>query len=780
LFTFIETIKIDAMKKILFLTAFSLILSNTIYSQEFNLEENKEFKNLSDYVLKAEFSPFRNYYAYSIGNNTLRIFDKNWEKLFEHQGNPESRAGSFAFSPDGEYLAYAKYKGETDIAIIRLSDQKVVQVLDRHGGHVYDLRFSHDGKFLSSVGIDYTMILWKREGEQFSYQKTYDGFKSYLNECSFSHDDRFLVTGDNYGYIKVYERKDGTYNVFQEFQYRSHSVSSVVFHPKRNEFITGSSYGLRRYKLQKNLFVFTDSVAENAYVKNTMAFSPQGEYLAIPHYTQINLYKVYPDSLHLHHVNHRHAEYAFGASFSEDGKFMSTYGADKQIIIWELNDVEPSDKALVSSWLIGNLSVAQRRSLTPAVSSKIIQATNSKMAEPRDEFEKTSEYNERMDELSDHTLGILQLEMEKLYDAKGGVKYIEVPVTELVGYNADLEIYKIRFLDTEAGVRIPVEDAKKLKKNWKSAKVKINKSVPDGKTSREYEDFILVQAGMEKSFEVIPVENPFKQSEPGKRSAVVSEASANPSQSNDTLNGTTYALLLATNVYDYFGDLINPVLDAQTIAAELEENYGVIAEVLVNPSLVESAAKLREFATKSYGEKDNLMVFIAGHGIYDEVFREGYVISRDSKSDDLGKTSYLSHSNLRTMINHINCPHIFLVMDVCFGGTFDPHLASTHRGSSQYADISTQAFVERKLKYTTRLYLTSGGKEYVPDGRPGFHSPFARRFIESLRYYGGEDGVLTTAEILQFVEKTDPQPRFGEFGDNEPGSDFIFVSKGEG
>jgi len=173
------------------------------------------------------------------------------------------------------------------------------------------------------------------------------------------------------------------------------------------------------------------------------------------------------------------------------------------------------------------------------------------------------------------------------------------------------------------------------------------------------------------------------------------------------------------------------------------------------------------------------MVFFSGHGIYDEIFREGYVISKDSRKDDLGKTSYLSHSNLRTMINNISCPHIFLVMDVCFGGTFDPHLASLHRGASMYSKISTDVFVERKLQYNTRLYLTSGGKEYVPDGRPGFHSPFARRFIESLRYYGGEDGVLTTSEILQFVEKTNPQPRFGEFGDNEPGSDFIFVLKKE-
>jgi len=277
---------------------------------------------------------------------------------------------------------------------------------------------------------------------------------------------------------------------------------------------------------------------------------------------------------------------------------------------------------------------------------------------------------------------------------------------------------------------------------------------------------------------VIPLENPFhpeslEEEEVGRGGVMLHSDSVSLGE-----GGTTYALMFATNVYDYYSDLVNPVLDAQTIGAELNESYGVVSEVVINASLSEIAAKIREFATRPYTPKDNLMVFFAGHGVYDEVFKEGYVISRDSRMDDVGKTSYLSHSNLRTMINNIDCPHIFLVMDVCFGGTFDPHLASLHRGaSSAYADVSTKDFVERKLKYKTRLYLTSGGKEYVPDGRPGFHSPFARRFIESLRYYGGDDGVLTTSEILQFVEKVNPQPRFGEFGDNEPGSDFILVVK---
>jgi hypothetical protein len=316
-------------------------------------------------------------------------------------------------------------------------------------------------------------------------------------------------------------------------------------------------------------------------------------------------------------------------------------------------------------------------------------------------------------------------------------------------------------METEAGIAIPVEIARKFKAEWERAYIRASrKKLADGSSYR-YGSYELFNPADKKYYTVTPLENPFhKEEEPGAARSPIQSASPESDQ-KDAAGGTTYALMFATNVYDSYSDLVNPVLDARTIGMELEESNGVQSEVIVNPTLSETAAIIRDYASRSYLPEDNLMVFFAGHGIYDEVFREGYVISRDSKMDDLGKTSYLSHSNLRTMINNIDCPHIFLVMDVCFGGTFDPHLAASHRGAAvQYADITTEEFVERKLKYKTRLYLTSGGKEYVPDGRPGFHSPFARKFIESLRYYGGADGVLTTSEILQFVEKVNPQPRF--------------------
>jgi len=764
------------MKKLVFMPALWVLLLTPAWTQEMGLRVNKEFGNLGDYVGCVQFSPFRNYFAYSLGNNTLRIFDRNWDVIFEHQGNSEAGSGNFAFSPDEKYMAYGRYRGKNDIAIIRLEDMKVMQVLNQHSFFINHLEFSHDGKWLTSCSHDGQMIIWRLSDDMYLFHQLVDEFESYLYQSSFSFDDRFLVTGDTYGNILILEHNGNAYEPFQRLNFRKHGVEGVVFQPGEHAFITGSSNGLRRYRLTRDAFALSDSTQREAYIRNPISISQDGKYLAYGVSRKAVIAKIAKDSIFPVDFVYRHMEEVLGTSFTEDGEFLLTYGIDQQVIIWEIDGIQPSGRSLVVSWLNTDLSLAQRRSLTPVTVGDITGNVDPVLTLPRDEFETSLEYNTRVETLADWSLMKLQAAMEKQYDVRNKSGKVEIPLQGLVGYNADLQIYKIRFMETEAGVQIPISAARKFKEQWSRSHIRASKSREGKNKSYSYSSFELYNPADKKYYEVVPLENPFHPEEKEmERAASVEAIQRNDSTRTDGA-GTTYALLFASNVYDYYSDLVNPVLDAQTIGTELSENYGVVSEVVINPTLSETASVIRDFASRSYKPEDNLMIFFAGHGVYDEVFREGYVISRDSRMDDVGKTSYLSHSNLRTMINNIDCPHIFLVMDVCFGGTFDPHLAATHRGAAvQYADISTKEFVERKLKYKTRLYLTSGGKEYVPDGRPGFHSPFARRFIESLRYYGGDDGVLTTSEILQFVEKVNPQPRFGEFGDNEPGSDFILV-----
>ncbi|MEO9482538.1 MAG: caspase family protein [Ekhidna sp.] len=241
------------------------------------------------------------------------------------------------------------------------------------------------------------------------------------------------------------------------------------------------------------------------------------------------------------------------------------------------------------------------------------------------------------------------------------------------------------------------------------------------------------------------------------------------------INRKDYALLIGTDKYDNWSDLVNPVYDVETISGLLSENYNFDTEVLTNPEQDDFLVKIKEYSQKKYKPQDQLLIFIAGHGQFDESFGEGYIVTKGSLQNDEAKTSYIPHSVLRNIIDNIPCEHILLVMDVCFSGTFDPVIARSR--ASVYEDLDDAELLVRKLSKKTRRYLTSGGKEYVSDGVAGSHSPFAQRFIEILKSRGGDDRIITLHEIYPVMQRLKTLPRTGEFGQNEKDSDFVFVAK---
>jgi hypothetical protein len=242
-----------------------------------------------------------------------------------------------------------------------------------------------------------------------------------------------------------------------------------------------------------------------------------------------------------------------------------------------------------------------------------------------------------------------------------------------------------------------------------------------------------------------------------------------------SLDRKDYAILFGTDKYDHWTDLVNPIDDVRAIGKELKEKYGFQVEIVENPGVEDIWKKLRDLNERKFSSQDQLFIFFAGHGHYDETFGEGYVVAKNSLENDLSRNSYISHNRLRGVISNIQCNHILLTMDVCFGGTLDPVLARSRGKKENEASVSEM--LARKWSHKTRKYLTSGGKEYVSDGVPGKHSPFSEKLIESLRTMGGSDFLLTLAEIQVELEKLKQLPRMGSFGDDEPLSDFVFVGK---
>ncbi len=769
------------MRNIIIRLLVILLLTNlqNAFSQPFSYKEQKELSGFEDFVLMAGFSPFRNYFAATIGSNRLLLYNKNWEVIFDQKGNPESKAGLFAFSPDEQLLVYAKYKYMNDIAIIRLSDLKVIQVLTEPKGWVYELKISPDGKWLAACSEDKMVYIWKWEGRQYALKYKLTDHTKEVISIDFNSKSNLIASAGHDNCINIYKLSENECKKVQVITLKEY-FRDVIFHPTKDLLFAGTSQRIQIFTKHGNEFVPKDTL--EASVNSKMSFSPDGRYLVFGEYNDLDIYAEKGDSYVENDRIFRHSDNVFGGTFSDDGKFLTSTSSDKSAIIWDVKGVQPTNKSQLVEYLGKDITTAQRQILRKDVVDLIIKKIDKNLTLPKDEFETSVEYQLRMEKLSSIVLGGLQKQLEKDYGIKAsGQSEVIIPVQKLISYNADLKIYKIQFMETEAGVEIPVEEARALKNNPSKAIIKAKKSPSKDGNSFIYSEFLLVHPNG-KAYKLTPIENPFHSKSVYVQGRQYQYKVAAPDEEVNTEKTETpgylsHALIFASNVYDAFGELINPVFDARTIASELEDNYNTYVDLVENPTLNEAVGRIREYARKKYDDNDYLLIFFAGHGTYDEVFKEGYVVFRDSKTDDVAKSTYMSHSNLRTMINNIPCNHIMLVMDVCFGGTFDPLIASRSRSAEMYADISNEEYLARKAKYVTRYYLTSGGKEYVPDGRPGQHSPFARKFIEALRNYGGSDKILTTNEILQFIEKVDPQPCFGEFGNNEPGSDFILMSK---
>jgi hypothetical protein len=243
--------------------------------------------------------------------------------------------------------------------------------------------------------------------------------------------------------------------------------------------------------------------------------------------------------------------------------------------------------------------------------------------------------------------------------------------------------------------------------------------------------------------------------------------------------GKDHALLIATDEYRSWPRLNNPTNDAQGIGRLLREVYGFTVDLTLNPTRSEILKKLQALDEPGrFGPEDQLLILIAGHG--DKKNRTGYLVARDSSDveTDPERTTLISHSDVRDYAEKTDCGHVLVVLDVCFGGTFDFGIAAAPMRGGAYEKVSKEEFVARKMGCRSALWITSGADKPVTDGEPGEHSPFARQFIELLDEKGGPDGIVTFHELLVEVQQVSgSDPRDGQLRGHEAGGDFLLISR---
>lgn len=245
--------------------------------------------------------------------------------------------------------------------------------------------------------------------------------------------------------------------------------------------------------------------------------------------------------------------------------------------------------------------------------------------------------------------------------------------------------------------------------------------------------------------------------------------------------GRKVALLSGCSSFEageYWEYLPNARRDAEAIAAVLHDLYGYDTIVLRDALREELESALLSLS-RTLGPNDQLLLYFAGHGDYDSaLLDDGFLVCRNSLSpeQDPMRNSYFAYSRLERYINRLPSRQIMMVLDLCFGASFDNTL-SRCKETKAYAAEPDGSFLMAKSRFRTRLFLSSGAFRKVPDGFSGSHSPFALRMLEALRGKGGEEGFLTATDLFRFVYKLPAEPRMASFGDDECGSEFVFLPR---
>lgn len=233
-----------------------------------------------------------------------------------------------------------------------------------------------------------------------------------------------------------------------------------------------------------------------------------------------------------------------------------------------------------------------------------------------------------------------------------------------------------------------------------------------------------------------------------------------------------YAYFFAVTDFEPgWAPLPETIEEVREIAGELATRYGFDTTVMHNANGTKMIAQLEALTRKKFGTNDQVLIFFSMHGYLDEKAKKGYLIPADGPGVDKtnATASWLEHSKLRELIGRIPNAHILTALDACFSGAFSG-MKSRPTDSDPCGDFC-HCRIQQALSSDTRYYLTAGAAEVVPAD-----SKFADRWLEALRSNGGEDGLLTFAELYTYLETVSPMPRWGTMEGHAQGN-FLFVSK---
>ena len=249
--------------------------------------------------------------------------------------------------------------------------------------------------------------------------------------------------------------------------------------------------------------------------------------------------------------------------------------------------------------------------------------------------------------------------------------------------------------------------------------------------------------------------------------------------------GRYYALVIGNRDYAILDDLETPLNDAREIGDILEKQYGFQVQLLLDSdrlTVMQAINELHSVLT----EKDNLLIYYAGHGSMVNVGERdtGYwlPINADPPPND---AFWISNEFVSNHLGRLQAKRVLVIADSCYGGLLSSAPGQLFLGQGRESD--NPEYVKYKLPRRSRLLMSSGGDKPVIDEGGDGHSVFARELINVLR---ANKGLLSAPDLYaQIREPVTQQAALNNFiqepvykiikGAGHEVGDFFFIPKAD-
>ena len=221
------------------------------------------------------------------------------------------------------------------------------------------------------------------------------------------------------------------------------------------------------------------------------------------------------------------------------------------------------------------------------------------------------------------------------------------------------------------------------------------------------------------------------------------------------------------------------IADATAVAKVLQDRYGFQVKVLKDSSRKEILKALNDYR-KTLSERDNLLVYYAGHGFLEPEIDRGYWIPIEGDLQD--NSEWIEFPAVTDLLELIPAKQVLVVADSCFAGKLAR--SAMARLNPEVQDQARQALLKSIADKKIRTTLTSGGAKPVLDDGGAGHSVFATAFLSVLSensaaleterlFWTVRSRVVQAAERMKFEQI----PTYGpiHMAGHEGLGDFVFV-----